>query len=394
MKAANINFIRTSHYPPADGFLDLCDRMGMYVDDEVPMGFGGDTGNDPAYAGAAMLRAYEALARDINHPSIILWSIGNENPLTYMHMATIRAVKGMDPTRPVLMPWRAEDWLPPEIDIVAPHYYTAQQFDELAGRSTRPVVSTEYTHAFSTDGFGGLEDHWKALTKHPAGTGGAIWMWADQGLQITQDLPGGGKKSVLDINVDGIDGIVGSFREPQRDYWETKAVYAQVYPSIDTIPFVPGQDSVRIPIQNDFDFTNLSDVKISWKIMEDDRELDHDSVSLNGQPHAAQSLKLRVSKIDHIQPGATYYAWFTFERPDASEITKRTVELIPQNGRCSAGKQRQVSAHCEGNAGKIRYRHGRRFRVHVRSRLSAACCGFVQGQVRFERPRGSRYGGR
>ena len=281
--------------------------------------FGGDTGNDPAYAGAAMLRAYETLARDINHPSIILWSIGNENPLTYMHMSTIRAVKGMDPTRPVLMPWRAEDWLPPEIDILAPHYFTAQQYDELAGRSTRPIVSTEYTHAFSTDGFGGLEDHWKALTKHPSGIGGAIWMWADQGLQITQDVPGGGKKSVLDLNIDGIDGIVGSFREPQRDYWETKAVYAQVYPSIDRVSFVPGQDSVRIPIQNDFDFTDLSAVQISWKIMEDDRELDHGSSSVTGQPHAAQSLKVRVDKIeDAFVPVPLTTAWFTFDRADGS----------------------------------------------------------------------------
>ena len=212
MKAANINFIRTSHYPPANGFLDLCDRMGMYVDDEVPMGYGGDSGNDPSFAGAAMLRAYETVARDVNHPSVILWSIGNENPLTSMHMATIRAVKGMDPTRPLLMPWRADDWLPPEIDILAPHYFTAQQYDELAGRSTRPVISTEYTHAYGTDGFGGLEDHWKALTKHPSGIGGAIWMWADQGLQVTQDTPTG-KKSELELNPDGIDGIVGSYRD-------------------------------------------------------------------------------------------------------------------------------------------------------------------------------------
>jgi beta-galactosidase len=332
MKAANINFIRTSHYPPADGFLDLCDRMGMYVDDEVPMGFGGSSGNDPAYAGAAMLRAYETLARDVNHPSIILWSIGNENPLTAMHMATIRAVKGMDPTRPVLMPWRADDWLPPEIDILAPHYFTAQQYDELAGRSTRPVISTEYTHAFGTDGFGGLEDHWKALTKHPSGIGGAIWMWADQGLEVTHDLPGGGKRSELELNIDGIDGIVGSYREPQRDYWETKAVYAQVYPAIDKTSFVPGQQSARIPIQNDFDFTDLNAVKIEWQIMEDDRELDHDSVSLSGQPHAAAWLNLRLDKLSVVRPGATYYAWFTFKRADGSEITRRTVELAPQPG--------------------------------------------------------------
>lgn len=330
MKAANINFIRTSHYPPADGFLDLCDKMGMYVDDEVPMGYGGDSGNDPSFAAAAMLRAYETLARDINHPAVILWSIGNENPLTAMHMATIRAVKGMDPTRPVLMPWRADDWLPPEIDILAPHYFTAQQYDELAGRSTRPVISTENTHAYGTDGFGGLEEHWKALTKHPAGTGGAIWMWADQGLMVTKDIPGEGRKSVLELNPDGIDGIVGSWREPQRDYWETKAVYAQVYPATDKVTFVPGQESVRIPIQNDFDFTNLNAVKINWQIMEDDRELDHDVISVAGQPHAATWINLPLSKVTQLRSGATYYAWFTFNRADGSEITKRAVELAPQ----------------------------------------------------------------
>lgn len=343
MKAANINFIRTSHYPPANGFLDLCDRMGMYVDDEVPMGYGGDSGNDPSYAGAAMLRAYETVARDVNHPSVILWSIGNENPLTSLHMATIRAVKGMDPTRPVLMPWRADDWLPPEIDILAPHYFTAQQFDELAGRSTRPVISTEYTHAYGTDGFGGLEERWKALTKHPSGIGGAIWMWADQGLQVTEDVPGGGKKSVLELNPDGIDGIVGSYREPQRDYWETKAVYAQVYPAIDKVTFVPGQESVRIPIQNDFDFTDLSTVKISWQIMDDDRELDHDSISIAGQPHAAAWLNLRLSKLSNIRPGDTYYVWFIFDRADGSEITKRTVELTPQLSEVSAASEEALT---------------------------------------------------
>ncbi len=327
MKAANINFIRTSHYPPAEGFLDLCDQMGMYVDDEVPQG---RNMNDPSYASAVMLRAYETVSRDINHPSVIIWSVGNEDPLTSLHLASIRTVKGLDPTRPVLMPQRAEDWLPPEIDILAPHYFTAGQYDELAGRSTRPIVTTEFTHAYGTDGFGGLEERWKALTKHPAGAGGAIWMWADQGLQVTRDTPGAGKTSVLELNPDGIDGIVGSYREPQRDYWETKAVYAQVYPAVDKINFVPGQASVRIPIQNDFDFTDLKAVKIAWRLMQDDRELDRDTTAIAGQPHAAAWLDLRLNKLTKIRSGATYYIWFTFERPDGSEITRRTVELSPQ----------------------------------------------------------------
>jgi beta-galactosidase len=339
MKAANINFIRTSHYPPAAGFLDLCDRMGMYVDDEVPMGYGGDEANDPSFASAVMLRSYETVARDLNHPSIILWSIGNEDPLTSLHMASIRTVKGLDSTRPVLMPWRADDWLPPEIDILAPHYFTAAQYDQLAGRSTRPVVTTEYTHAYGTDGFGGLRERWNALTKHPAGTGGAIWMWADQGLKVTRDKPGGGTESVLELNPNGIDGIVGSYREPQRDYWETKAVYAQVYPAINKLDFVPGQASARIPIQNDFDFTDLRDIKIGWALMEDDRELDHGTAQIPGQAHATAWLDFSLNAIKKIRFGATYYVWFTFEHANGADITRRTVELVPKVDDLLQGKQ-------------------------------------------------------
>jgi beta-galactosidase len=106
MKAANINYIRAAHYPPAEGFLDLCDELGMYVSDEVPMGEGGNHLEDPGFTGATMLRSYETVARDINHPAVVIWSIGNEDPLTSLHMAAIHTVKALDPTRPVLMPWR------------------------------------------------------------------------------------------------------------------------------------------------------------------------------------------------------------------------------------------------------------------------------------------------
>ena len=92
MKAANINFVRTSHYPPAEGFIRLCDEMGLYVLDEIPMGYGGDLAADPSLAGGALLRAQETLSRDRNHPSVIIWSIGNEDPLTVTHLAVIRLV--------------------------------------------------------------------------------------------------------------------------------------------------------------------------------------------------------------------------------------------------------------------------------------------------------------
>ena len=169
---------------------------------------------------------------------MIIWSIGNEDPLTAIHLAVIRAVKGADPTRPVLMPWRADEHLPPEIDILAPHYRSAADYDQMAAHSARPVLTTEYTHALGEQGFGGLEDRWRALTRHAAGAGGAIWMWQDQGLLIN--------RASCCQDQRGSDGIVNADRTPQRDYWETKAVYAPVWVPAQ-IAVQPGQARVSVP---------------------------------------------------------------------------------------------------------------------------------------------------
>ena len=249
MKAANINYLRLSHYTPAEGFIELCDSMGMYVGNEVTLGGAGDLMYDPSFSGAVLQRSYETIVRDINKPSIIYWSIGNEDPLTSLHMVSVKLVKALDPTRPVLLPWRPEEWLPKEVDILAPHYWNPQEYDRLAGHSGRPVISTEYTHAYGNDAFGGLEARWKALTKHPAGAGAAVWMWADQGVKTPvrkkeKDLS---EDEYLRINTAGWDGIVDSYRNFTRDYWETKAVYAPVYPAVDKISFVPGFGTYSYP---------------------------------------------------------------------------------------------------------------------------------------------------
>jgi beta-galactosidase len=329
MKAANINMVRTSHYPPAEGFIELCDEIGMYVMDEVPMGFGGESGDDPSFLGPGLLRAQETIARDRNHPSVIIWSIGNEDPLTAMHLAVIRLVKGSDPTRPVLMPWRADGFMPPEIDILAPHYRPPSFLDQIAARSDRPVITTEYAHAYAEEGFGGLEESWRALTAHPSGAGGAIWMWQDQGLTRSRTGANGQPEKYLQVTQDGWDGIVSADRKPQRDYWETKAVYAPVTLPVDSVSFLLAQPSVRIPIRNEYDFTDLSTVTVRWSIMADDRELAKGEAKVGAAPHAIGYLTLPLGSIKSIEAGMAYYAHLAFLRPDGSEITRRAVELLP-----------------------------------------------------------------
>ncbi|WP_084442014.1 glycoside hydrolase family 2 TIM barrel-domain containing protein [Termitidicoccus mucosus] len=335
MKAANINFVRLAHYTPARGFIELCDELGMYVGNEVSIGGAGDLMYDPSFSAAALQRSHETVVRDINSPSIVYWSIGNEDPLTSIHMASVKLVKALDPTRPILLPWRWEEWLPPEIDMLAPHYWHPREYDRLAGRSNRPIITTEYTHAYGTDGFGGLEARWRELTKHPSGAGGAIWLWADQGIKTPVQKPKAksddrsGGDEYLRIDSAGWDGIVDAYRNPTRDYLETKAVYAQVYPATDKITFTPGDASARIPIQNDFDFTDLDAVKIAWSIHEDENELASGSGSISGQPHSVSAFKLPLEKLKTIRAGKTYYAWFIFTDAAGAEITRKAVELVP-----------------------------------------------------------------
>lgn len=331
MKAANMNFIRNSHYPPAQGFLDLCDKMGMYVEDEVPMGFGGDHAEDPSYMAATSLRVFETVARDRNHPSIVVWSVGNEDPVTALHVEAMRALKGIDPTRPILMPQQRSEFTPPEADMLAPHYLTYSGYDELGASSTRPILSTEHTHAWGADGvdgFGGFEEKWYELMHHPTGAGAAIWMWADQGLLIKRKTAHGEEPYML-LNPDGVDGIVNADRTPQRDYWETKAVYAPVYPRISSLHFTVGDAEARIPIQNDYDFTNLSNVNIHWQLMEDDHAVSTGDAKLAQIPHAAAWLDLPLTSLKQLHTGASYYVLFTFTRADGSEIIRKSVELIP-----------------------------------------------------------------
>lgn len=334
MKEANINYIRMAHYTHAKGFIELCDEMGMYVGNEVSLGGAGDLMYDPSFSGAVLERTYETVMRDINSPSIIYWSVGNEDPLTSLHIASVKLTKALDPTRPILLPWRAEEWLPEEVDILAPHYWTPQEYDQLAAHSNRPIITTEYTHAYGFTGLGTLEGRWKALTKHPSGAGAAVWMWADQGLKTPHKKT---KKDrahdddYLRMEGEAWDGIVDSYRNLTDDYFETKAVYAQAYPSVNKLAFTPGQTSARVPILNDFDFTNLNQIKITWSIYEDEKELASGNGVIDGQPHAESAYILPMKKLKTVRYGKTYYAWFIFTNAEGKEINRKAVELLPKN---------------------------------------------------------------
>lgn len=330
MKEANINYVRACHYQHPKGFIELCDSMGMYVGAEVSLGGAGNKMCDPAYSQAVMLRAMETVERDLNNPSVIYWSVGNEDAFTSMHLRAIRVIKGLDKTRPVLMPWNADEILPEEIDILAPHYWTAHEYDSLASKSKRPIITTEYTHAYGDFRFGGLDDRWRALTKHSAGAGGAVWMWANQGIKtpvkkdtrvygsIAKDDP------YLRVSSAGWDGITDSYRKPTRDFWETRAVYCPVYPEIETFDYEKGNKHIIIPIRNDYDFTNLSEIMIEWSLCASGRILDQSEERLCAAPHTTAKLDVpTIHMITH--PGESVYILLVFKNKNGNEIGRRSV---------------------------------------------------------------------
>lgn len=324
MKDANINYVRCSHYTPARGFIELCDSLGMYVSNEVTVGYGENLLWDEGNAPGILLRLYETVKRDLNAPSILFWTIGNEDPLTPQHLDAAHMIRGLDPTRPLAMPWRAESWMPEEFQILAPHYWQPDDYEALALADPRPIVSTEYTHGYSEHGLGGLEARWKALMRHRNGTGAAVWMWQDQGIR-TPVLPS--QKSdfaddpYLRLDGQGWDGIVDADRRPTRDLDEVKAVYAQVYPAIEQ---VKAARRVRIPLVNEFDFSDLSGVRIQWEQFADGESLDSGEARLSVPAHRTGQLKLRISPAEGIYEN---HLLLTFLREDGSEITRRSVEL-------------------------------------------------------------------
>lgn len=336
MKKANINFVRACHYQHAKGFIEMCDSLGMYVGAEVGIGGGDSYFRNPTYIDGALLRTYETVRRDQDNPSVIYWSVGNEDDLTEMHLTCVKFAKSLDPTRPVMIPWRFENDLPEEIDLLSIHYWTPELYERWAANAGRPIISTEWCHAYGESRFGGLDDVWKAMTSHPAGAGGAVWMWADQGLAMMKDgkptkgmWPSAARSLAEDywVTPDGWDGITRSDRTPTADFYETKEVYLPVYPESERVNADNDNGFMSISMHNDYSFTDMDAVRIGWSIMADGRTLKKGIATLAAAPQTSAMLRLPASSLTGLKRGETPYVRLTVTDADGDTLGHRTVEI-------------------------------------------------------------------
>ena len=317
IKDGNFNCVRLAHYPPNEAFLDLCDELGLYAIDEVPFGMGTKNLRNADYLEVLEERARLTVARDKLHPSVIAWTVGNENPLTDICVKCGELVAQLDPTRPTCYPQYSSvyekmlaDGAPPSAMLYDFHYVNAAKIRELAPRLDRPLFAGEFAHALGLD-FGTLAETWEEMWKRPECAGGCIWMFQDQGvarsaLDVKEAdrkwLAWADEKTVWDTHgIDGCDGIVYSDRTPQVDYYAARAVFAPVKMSFD--------GKKKLTLENRYDFTDLSELKITWQITSpsqcaqdccdflDGHEIAKGAISCSVPPHASSSFLIDLPEI-------------------------------------------------------------------------------------------------
>ncbi|MFS4417447.1 glycoside hydrolase family 2 TIM barrel-domain containing protein [Maribacter sp. 2307ULW6-5] len=191
-KENNINAVRTAHYPNDPYWYELCDRYGIYVVNEANVeshGMGYNLArtlaNNPDWLQAHLARTERMVARDKNHPSVIIWSLGNEAGNGYNMYNTYLKAKEMDPTRPVQYERAGHEW---NTDLYVPMYSTPAEIAKYAEdkRFNKPLVLCEYAHAMGNS-LGGFKEYWDLFEKYDKLQGGFIWDYVDQGLKTIKN---------------------------------------------------------------------------------------------------------------------------------------------------------------------------------------------------------------
>ena len=289
LKQANINAVRTSHYPNQPRWYELCDEWGIYLIDEANlethgMNPCGRLANDPAWSGAFLDRAVRMVERDKNHACIIFWSLGNESGYGFNHDAMATWIRRRDPTRLVHYEAAAAG---PATDVLCPMYAPPEEMHRLGvlPNEHRPVIECEYAHSMG-NALGNFHEYWDLIWPdrhtgrrlagvfhpgelHPRLQGGFIWDWADQGIRVKAadgreywayggdfgDKPNDGQFCN--------NGIVWPDRSLHPAYFEVKHQYQRIATRAGDL------SKGKLVIANRYEFRDLSHVRGTWKILSD-----------------------------------------------------------------------------------------------------------------------------
>jgi beta-galactosidase len=279
MKQHNVNAVRCSHYPNDSRFLDLCDELGLYVIDEANAeshAWNTSLCHDVRYRETWISRISRMVERDRNHPSIIMWSLGNEAGYGAVHDAAAAWIRTADPSRPIHYEGAVfhAGWDTGGVaasDVVCPMYAPIDAIVEYGKNSAgkRPLIMCEYSHAMGNSN-GSLSDYWDAFENTPGVQGGFVWEWKDHGL--TQRLDGGGTRLAYggqygDSPNDGnfvADGLVHADLTPHPAMRELAWVHRPVWVTLAGTKKAP-----QLRIRNHQWFSDLSGYEARWELIVD-----------------------------------------------------------------------------------------------------------------------------
>ncbi len=310
-KEANMNFIRTSHYPPSEDFLRFCDEFGIYVEDETAVCFVNThrtkdyqdvKQSGPGFTHQHLSQVEEMVHYHRNHPSVIIWSVGNENRFDINFKQVYDFVKQTDPTRPVMFSYPGT--VPDSIqcyDILSMHYPSYQgNIGGQWGMKTQnfeyekmPVLFDEWAHVacynkpiLQTDpnvrNFWGqsIDSMWSMLYDSKGGLGGAIWGYIDEAFMLPDTMSGfniwWGKmdKDILPAMYEGPCvgygqwGIIDTWRRKKPEFWNTKKAYSPIKILATNLDKFKSGSTLTIPVYNRFNHTNLNEIDVNWKFNE------------------------------------------------------------------------------------------------------------------------------
>ncbi len=273
MKRFNVNAVRTCHYPDDPRWYDLCDRYGILLMDEANVeshGVWDKLAKDPTWEAAFVDRAERMCLRDRNHPSILIWSLGNESGYGPNHDAMAARIRALDPTRPIHY-HPADD--APVVDMISFMYPTVDRIIKAAQNpaETRPIIMCEYAHSMGNS-TGNLKEYWDAIRANHRLVGGFIWDWVDQGIEQHT----GGKQWFAyggdfgDFPNDGpfcINGLIWPDRREHPGLWEYKKVLEPVL--VEAVDLSTG----RVRLTNRYSFRDLVGLSASWRVRSDGQTL-------------------------------------------------------------------------------------------------------------------------
>lgn len=313
IKACNCNHVRTSHYPNDPRWYELCDEYGIYVTDEANIeshghrAVGNVLGDMPQWIRAHRARIAACVERDKNHPSVVMWSLGNEASGGAGLWAALQMVRFLDPTRPVQYQGFgfSKDRQNPT-DFESQMYLPHEELEKIGMMDLKkPYYMIEFAHCLNNS-MGGLSEYLEIVDRYEGLVGGAIWEWCDQAVwnRTNPDRPflgyGGDFGDLPNDGLFCLDGVVFADRTLSPKYVEVKRAFQW-------IAFEPEDMSVgRVRVRNKYSFTDLNRFDIVWSLKEDGTEIGHGSLpGVDVPPGGSTVITVPHGPIDP-KPGAEY----------------------------------------------------------------------------------------